>query len=294
MPLSIHISGDSRNVFREKGLMMRAIDDFTIFNGFSCCDSSTPESDRDIDDFIQNDARQHFEDKIAVTYGLFSNAPKDEKHKNMVLGFATLQNDVIKIKKDGFDYPDLPAVKIGRFGIRKDVQRKGFGSSFLSMIRQFMNQPDNRTGCRFLTLNTYPNKRLINFYTKKNGFKIIAKKRSTDKQLIMYTDLILDFDPSKATRDQALAALHEPLGENRLFNRIQNQKQLFKAYINKNPSHKLLVVKNDFEEVAAEIAAKEYFKENYVYGQEPPTIEIVRLEKSAVDILIFRHFDCSK
>jgi GNAT superfamily N-acetyltransferase len=165
---------------------MRTIENFTIFNGFSCCPPE--EKDTDIDDFIRHDARRYFRDKVAVTYGLFFDEP-GEKAANTPLGFATLQNDIIPILLKDY-YPNMPAVKIGRFGINREIHGKGFGTHFLTMIYLFMSQPDNRTGCRFLTLNTYPP--LVKFY-EKNNFTVFGGSPANPKptqQLIMYLDLV--------------------------------------------------------------------------------------------------------
>ena len=85
---------------------MRPVEDFRIFNGFSCC---APGDHKDIDDFIHHgDAKRHFKDKVAVTYGLFEDAPGAEDYP---LGFATLQNDAIEIEEKKYAYPNMPAVK---------------------------------------------------------------------------------------------------------------------------------------------------------------------------------------
>jgi hypothetical protein len=126
------------NTFSHQGLIMKPVEDFGIFNGFSCC--GPDDKDKDIDNFIRDDARRHFEDKVAVTYGLFLDEPDNDHYP---LGFATLQNDAIKMEGTKYPYPNMPAVKIGRFGIRREIQGRGFGALFLVMIRMFMSQPDN-------------------------------------------------------------------------------------------------------------------------------------------------------
>ena len=165
---------------------MRPVEDFTIFNGFSCCG---PDDDTDIDEFIHNDASRHFRDKVAVTYGLFWDEPGEDHYP---LGFATLQNDAIKMAGTKYPYKDMPAVKIGRFGIRREIQSIGLGANFLTMIRMFMSQPDNRTGCCYLTLNTYPIPKLLKFYDDNNFLALggLPKNPKPTKQLVMYLDLL--------------------------------------------------------------------------------------------------------
>ena len=174
----------TRNSFPLNGLIMEVVEDFLIFNDFFCC--GPDDKDKDIDDFIHNDAERHYRDKVAVTYGLFK-----ATHKiRWPLGFATLQNDTIAIRPEEYNiYPNMPAVKIGRFGIRREIQRKRFGTTFMAMIRQFM-VCDNRTGCRFLTLNTYP--ALFKFYDKNNFIVLngMPAAPDPDEQLSMYLDLM--------------------------------------------------------------------------------------------------------
>jgi GNAT superfamily N-acetyltransferase len=173
-----------RNTYKSGGLIIFPVQNFEIFSGFSCCNPGDP--DQDIDDFIHHDARRHFQDRVAVTYGLFS---ADRKADDLPIGFATLQNDSIKLQEKTYAYPHMPAVKIGRFGIRREAQRKAAGTAFLGMIWNFMRQASNRTGCRYLTLSTYP--ALIPFY-EKNGFTVLSglpSKPSPKKQLIMYLSL---------------------------------------------------------------------------------------------------------
>jgi GNAT superfamily N-acetyltransferase len=173
-----------RNTYKSGGLIMFPVQNFKIFDGFSCCNPGDP--DQDIDDFIRHDAWRHFQDRVAVTYGLFS---ADRRADDSPIGFATLQNDSIKLQEKTYAYPQMPAVKIGRFGIRREAQRKTAGTAFLGMIRDFMRQSGNRTGCRYLTLSTYP--ALVRFY-EKNSFTVLnglPVRPNPKKQLIMYLSL---------------------------------------------------------------------------------------------------------
>ena len=156
--------------------------DFSIFTGFSCCRAD--DEDRDIDEFIRDDAEHHLKNCMAVTYGFF--LADDRSHP---LGFATLQNDAVKIKSGDYPYQSSPAVKIGRFGIMADSQRQGFGSLLLTMLKGFM-LTENRTGCRYLTLDAYNQPRTIEFY-KRNGFALLKlQPQPNRKQVVMYFDLL--------------------------------------------------------------------------------------------------------
>ena len=134
------------------------MEDFSIFTGFSCC--GPDDDDHDLDDFIRDDAERHLRDKMAVTYGVFFPEKILARHP---LAFFTLQNDALKIQSIGYPYKTPPAVKIGRFGVGSGFQSQGIGTDVLTMIKDFMCL-DNRTGCRYITLDAYNKPRVLLFY----------------------------------------------------------------------------------------------------------------------------------
>jgi ribosomal protein S18 acetylase RimI-like enzyme len=157
--------------------------DFTIFTGFTCCGSD--DDDHDLDEFIKHDAERHLRDKMAVTYGVFFPEERLSKHP---LAFFTLQNDALKIESPGYLYKTPPAVKIGRFGVRVEFQSQGIGTEVVTMIKDFMCR-DNRTGCRYITLDAYNKPRVLRFY-QGNGFGFLKKPNPQRKQEPMYFDLL--------------------------------------------------------------------------------------------------------
>jgi GNAT superfamily N-acetyltransferase len=167
-----------RNTYKHNNYWISPVEDFTIFRGFSCL---TPEDgDRDLDDFIHHDAQRHNADRIAVTYQFtYKECTADRKRISHLIGFATLQNDAITfdpadetVQALGYPYKSYPAVKIGRMGIQRQLQRKYLGTLLIFMLKQFFLQA-NRTGCRFLTVDARVdeanNVNVIPFY-EKNGF----------------------------------------------------------------------------------------------------------------------------
>ena len=170
-----------RNQYKFQNYTLSPVLDFSLFTGFSCCPEG--EQDKDLDDFIHNDAARHFKDKMAVTYAL-TLALKGEVS---VLAFATLQNDAIKIENTQYPYKSSPAVKIGRLGVSSKLQGRGFGTLCLIMIKSLMCIA-NRTGCKYLTLDAYNQPRVIKFY-EKNGFTCLKQPKQGQKQILMYFDL---------------------------------------------------------------------------------------------------------
>jgi GNAT superfamily N-acetyltransferase len=169
----------NRNIHKSGSFSLCPVTDFSIFAGFSCC--SPDDRDHDLDDFIHNDAQSHLANHMAVTYGFFLEGITQP------LGFATLQNDSIKVQTPGYQYKSSPAVKVGRLGINNRIQGHGFGGKLMLMIKEFM-LTNNRTGCRYITLDAYNNPRILKFYTQ-NGFKDFQELPPKRRQKLMYFDL---------------------------------------------------------------------------------------------------------
>ena len=62
----------SKNRYSNGQYAFNPVTDFTIFTGFTCCGQD--DGDRDLDDFIRDDAERHLNDKMAVTYGVPSSS----------------------------------------------------------------------------------------------------------------------------------------------------------------------------------------------------------------------------
>ncbi len=90
---------------------------------------------------------------------------------------------------------------IGRLGVSKEFTSLGIGTELLNFIKSWFIERDNKTGCRFIIVDSYNTNEALNFY-KKNGFNFlfsseeqekIATDVSNDSQIktrLMYFDLI--------------------------------------------------------------------------------------------------------
>lgn len=156
---------------------------------FSC-------GDEDLDDFILNDAPLYREALLAVTYIIEKNSDKE------VVGYFSLANDRITIK----DFPsnnefnkfrrhrfvnekrltNYPAVKLCRFALSNAVKGKHIGSILLDFMKHYFVS-DNKTGCRFLTVDAY--RSAVPFYLK-NGFLYLNKVDEGKTTRLMFYDLI--------------------------------------------------------------------------------------------------------
>ena len=167
--------------------VLTKIIDFKVFSGFDC------END-DLNDFILNDAAPHKMELLAETYAF---KLKDEGGRISVpLAFVSLLNDSIKLQTNRQKrpipnsmrtYPGLPAVKIGRLGVHADYHRGGIGTRLLNCIKVLFTT-NNRTGCRFLTVDAYNEECTLDFYGK-NEFMFLYNQDAEKQTRIMYYDL---------------------------------------------------------------------------------------------------------
>lgn len=151
--------------------------------------------DEDLNDFIACDAFLYRKALLAMTYVL-----EDKKNKKIVAYFS-VANDRISIK----DFPNntdfnrfrkhrfvnekrlksYPAIKICRLGIDKSVQGKQIGTFLIDFVGTFFIS-DNKSGCRFLTVDAYS--QAIPFYLK-NDFAFLSSSDEGQRTRLMYFDL---------------------------------------------------------------------------------------------------------
>ncbi|MCB2225784.1 MAG: GNAT family N-acetyltransferase [Desulfarculaceae bacterium] len=161
----------------------------------------------DLNEFFREDALPHKEQLLAETY-YFQPAALTEAGELFPVGFVSFLNDSVHIERDERkagkkrfwkhlkksvpfpkrNYESFPAVKIGRLGIQVAYARHGLGTYLLNMTKDLFLQ-NNRTGCRFITVDAYNQPKVIEFY-RKNGFDFLWSKDEGDQTRIMYFDLL--------------------------------------------------------------------------------------------------------
>jgi GNAT superfamily N-acetyltransferase len=153
--------------------------------------TSFESEDKDLNDFLRNDAKNYLKSLLAVTYLL--------QIGDETVAYFSLSNDSL-IKNDG-DRPawnrinrtisndkrrrTYPAVKIGRSAIDRKYAGMGLGSRIILAIREIYNTPQ-QAGCRFLTVDAYRN--ALAFY-QKNRFDFLTGHDINDDTRTMYFDL---------------------------------------------------------------------------------------------------------
>ncbi len=174
---------------------------YTNSNPFHC-------GDEDLDDFFSGDAFMQSEELLCKNY-CFS---LEESPYTIVAAF-TLSNDSIKkipgSRKKKIEkniprekiYSSYPAVMIGRLGINVDFQGQHLGSDVISFIKAWFVDHRNKTGCRFLLVDSYNKEKNLSFY-QRNGFNYLFSTEDQEKEFrgiksnqtlnsrLMYFDLI--------------------------------------------------------------------------------------------------------
>jgi len=80
-----------------------------------------------------------------------------------------------------------PAVKVGRLGVAAKYQSSGLGGEILDLLKMAF-VCDNKTGCRFITVDAYNNPRTMKFY-QKNDFDFLITSDEKEDTRQMYFDL---------------------------------------------------------------------------------------------------------
>ena len=90
---------------------------------------------------------------------------------------------------------------IGRLGVDKNYQSLHIGTEIINFIKAWFLDPLNKTGCRFILVDSYNKEKTIKFYAN-NGFSFLFGSEEQEKEFrnipkeksmktrLMYFDLI--------------------------------------------------------------------------------------------------------
>lgn len=151
--------------------------------------------DEDLNDFILNEAGLYRKCKLAVTYVVI------DVSKNEVVAYFSLANDKVSVaeftnraefnrfRKKRFVNEKLikgyPAVKLCRLAVATSARGLHLGSFLIDFIKSFFLE-DNKTGCRFITVDAYL--AAVDFY-RKAGFDYLNESDSDSRTRLMFFDL---------------------------------------------------------------------------------------------------------
>ncbi|MBI1836196.1 MAG: GNAT family N-acetyltransferase [Flavobacteriia bacterium] len=147
--------------------------------------------DDDLCEFFAKDFIPYNQDLFGKTYCF----TLDEKPDIIVCAF-TISNDSIKaqllpkpernklarkVANQKRNLKSFPAVLIGRLGVNKDFEGKGIGKELMEFIKAWFIDSENKTGCRFLVVDSYNKERPIKYYSN-NGFNFIFRSEEEEKE----------------------------------------------------------------------------------------------------------------
>lgn len=178
------------NRYEYNGWVLEKVQDFSILQDFDCGDS-------DLNEYYHTDVLRHQRELLTQTYcfyrqgesALFSRAFIDFCNDAVRLNKLT-ENELENIPLDKRHYTFFPAVKITRLGVDVAARNLGIGSLLLVVVKRLFLH-DNRTGCRFLTVDAYNKPEVLRFYTK-NAFEYLElrpSQRKDRRQIPMVFDL---------------------------------------------------------------------------------------------------------
>lgn len=152
--------------------------------------------DTDLNDFILNESHHYRKALLAVSY-----AVENKQDNFKATAYFSLANDKVSLNdfesKTAFNrfrkhrfvnekrLKSYPAAKICRLGVDTSAKGLHVGSFLLDFIKSYF-VIDNKTGCRFLTVDAYAD--AIPFYLK-NGFIPLNNEDADSDTRLLYFDL---------------------------------------------------------------------------------------------------------
>lgn len=158
----------------------------TIIKPFLC-------ADKDLNDFLLNDAKNYSKSLLAVTYLV-------ENEKETIAYFSlfndrilmndeekNIWNKINRLIDNSKRRKSYPAIKIGRLAVSKKYEKKGLGKEIVLFVEKMFVASQQKSGCRFATVDAYES--ALGFY-EKMGFKYLTNKDVGQKTRAMYFDLL--------------------------------------------------------------------------------------------------------
>ena len=165
------------------------LEEDTPISSFDC-------GDNDLNDFLQNDAKNYLMSMLAVTYlinvenkiAAYFCLSNDGLTRTTILTAEekSLWNKVGRKISNSKRRKTYPAVKIGRLAVAKQYSGFGIGRLIIDAVRMMYISEPHHAGCRFVTVDAYRSALL--FY-EKNDFRYLTTKDVDDDTRTMYFDL---------------------------------------------------------------------------------------------------------
>ena len=162
-----------------------------LIKPFNCGDE---QKDLDLADFLVNNARLYAKERMGVTYLI--------EDDNETVCYCTVLNDKISMSVDekhiwnrinrkinnGKRRKSYPAIKIGCLATNIHYTKMGFATKLVDFVRQYLLSDRQFSGCRFMTIDAYNDKNVLQFY-ENYGFRFFSEKDLTANTRSMYFDI---------------------------------------------------------------------------------------------------------
>ena len=101
--------------------------------------------DEDLNEFLLKDSFENIKNNLCTIFLCI--------YEEEVIGFFSLSADSIKINDElKIQYPQYPAIKIGRLAVSKEFQNQHIGSLMIDWVVGFCRNLGNEIGIRFVQL----------------------------------------------------------------------------------------------------------------------------------------------
>ncbi|HOG36791.1 MAG TPA: GNAT family N-acetyltransferase [Paludibacteraceae bacterium] len=148
--------------------------------------------DKDLNDFLANDAKSYSSSLLATTYLI--------ENKEETIAYFSLLNDRILMDEEEKSIwnrinrlianrkrnKSYPAVKIGRLAVSKKYAKSGIGKDIISFVQYYYTDTQQKAGCRFIIVDAYQS--ALGFY-EKMGFQYLTTKDKGQATRSMFFDL---------------------------------------------------------------------------------------------------------
>ena len=162
--------------------------------------SSFDCDDKDINEFLKEDALNYQKEKMANTYvflndngdvkAFFSisndclnDAGREDKAANQIFNRFHRKTKIPNEKR----IRSYPSIKIGRLGVSKDEHRTGLAYELMDFIKGYSIK-DIKPACRLLLLDAYNKERQMKYYHA-NDFTCLDPDDEGEERRLMYYNL---------------------------------------------------------------------------------------------------------
>lgn len=150
-------------------------------------------TEEDLNQFFKNDSLSYSKELFGKSYCF----TLDSNPKEIVCAF-TVANDSIKIKlipnairnrlnrkisNSKRSLKSYPATLIGKLAVSKKHEGKGIGKELMTFIKYWFIESKNKTGCRYLVVDSYNKEGTLTYYTK-NDFRPLFLNQKEEKAYI--------------------------------------------------------------------------------------------------------------